>query len=156
MTPFGDADLCTVPDLRQALNEVTGAGCSHIIVDLDQLSFIDTSTLGVLAQARGRFSATAGTLQVRCRSPHGRRLLSATGLDGMLEDRTKGHGPRRPLIESIVDGYELTVNQTVFPGFPRSTPQPLDRPSTRRSPRPLRALRTTISPRTTGRSGDWS
>ena len=52
MTPFGDADLCTVPDLRQALNEVTGAGCSHIIVDLDQLSFIDTSTLGVLVRHR--------------------------------------------------------------------------------------------------------
>ena len=87
VTPVGEADLCTVPDLRQALNEVTAAGRPHVIVDLDQLTFIDASTLGVLAEARARFSVTGGTLQVRCRTHHGRRMLSITGLEDMLDHR---------------------------------------------------------------------
>jgi anti-anti-sigma factor len=84
--PVGEADLCTVPDLRQALSEIT-AGRSHVIVDLDRLSFMDASILGVLVEARLRLSATGGTLQVRCRTPHGQRMLSVTGLDGMLDYR---------------------------------------------------------------------
>ena len=87
VTPFGEADLCTFPDLRQALNEVTGAGRPQIIVDLDQLTFIDATTLGALAEARARFSATGGTLLVRCHTSHGRRLLFLIGLDDMLDDR---------------------------------------------------------------------
>ena len=85
VTPVGEADLCTVPDLRQTLDEVTAGGRSHVIVDLDNLTFIDASTLGVLAEARARFSATGGTFQVRCRTDHGRRMLSITGLEDMLD-----------------------------------------------------------------------
>ena len=46
------------------------------------------------------------------------------------------------------------VNQTVLPVPPASTPQPLERPSTRRSPRPLSASRSNAC--RTGHSGDWS
>ena len=85
--PVGDADLGTLPELRQALSEVIGAGRSQVIVDLDRLTFMDASILGVLVDTRLRLSATGGTLQVRCSTPHGRRMLSVTGLDGMLDYR---------------------------------------------------------------------
>ena len=88
VTPVGEADFCTVPDLRHVLNDVVGAGTSHVIVDLDRLTFMDASTLGVLVEARLRFSATGGTFQVRCRTRQGRRMLSITGLDDMLDHRT--------------------------------------------------------------------
>jgi anti-anti-sigma factor len=88
VTPVGEADLCTVPGLQQALDEVTGSGCSHVIVDLDQLTFRDASLLRVLVEARSRFSGAGGTLEVRCRTALGRRILSLTGLDDMLDDRT--------------------------------------------------------------------
>ena len=83
LTPSGEADSCTAPGLRQALSEGIGAGRSRIIVDLDQLTFMDASTLGALVDARQRISAAGGDLQVRCRSRHRRRMLSITGLDGM-------------------------------------------------------------------------
>ena len=86
--PVGEADLFTVPDLRQALSEVTCAGRPHVIVDLDRLTFMDASILGVLVDARLRLSATGGTLEVRCRTQHGRRMLSLTGLEGMLDQRS--------------------------------------------------------------------
>lgn len=47
----------------------------------------DATTLGALAEARARFSATGGTLHVRCHTSHGRRLLTLIGLDDMLDDR---------------------------------------------------------------------
>lgn len=85
VTPAGEADYCTVSGLRQALSEATGEGRSRVIVDLDQLTIMDASCLGVLVEARLRMSAARGTLQVRCRSSQSRRLLSITGLDGMLD-----------------------------------------------------------------------
>jgi anti-anti-sigma factor len=88
VTPVGDADLCTVPGLQQALDEVTGSGCSPVIVDLDRLTFMDASLLGVLVEVRTRLSATGGTLHVRCSTAHGRRILALTGLDYMLDQRS--------------------------------------------------------------------
>lgn len=88
VAPVGEADVCTVPVLRQVLSEATGAGRPRVIVDLDQLTFMDASTLGALVDARLRISAAGGVLQVRCRRRHHRRLLSLTGLDGMLDHRS--------------------------------------------------------------------
>ena len=86
VTPVGEVDLCTVRVLQRALNEVTGAGRPHVIVDLDRLRFMDASLLGVLVDARLRFSATGGILKVRRRTHHARRVLSVTGLDGVLDE----------------------------------------------------------------------
>ena len=87
VTPVGEADLRTVRDLRQALHRVPGAGRSDVVVDLDQLAFMDATLLGVLVDARLRLSTTGSTLKVRCRNHHGRRVLSITELDGLLDDR---------------------------------------------------------------------
>ncbi len=87
VTPTGVADPLTVPILRQALAQATGTGRSHVVVDLDRLSFLDASTLGALVVARRRISAAGGRLQVKCHSRHGRRLLFVTRLDDMLDDR---------------------------------------------------------------------
>lgn len=85
VTPVGEADVCTVPELRQALDEVTGSGRSQVLVDLDRLAFMDASVLGVLVDARRHLSASGGTLKVRCLTPQRRWMLTVTGLDDMLE-----------------------------------------------------------------------
>lgn len=85
VAPAGEADVCAVPALQQALSEACDAGRSRIIVDLDQLAFMDASTLGVLVDARLLVCAAGGSLQVRCRAHRHRRLFAITGLDGMLE-----------------------------------------------------------------------
>jgi anti-anti-sigma factor len=85
VTPVGEADICTVAVLRQALAEATGPGRSHVVVDLDQLAFMDASTLDALVEARLRLSAAGGELQVRCRNPHRRKVVSLAGLNAMLD-----------------------------------------------------------------------
>lgn len=85
VTPAGEADFCSVTELRRALNRAIGAGTSNVVIHLDRLTFMDASALGVLADARRRLSADGRTLRVRCRTRHFRRLLSITGLDCMLD-----------------------------------------------------------------------
>jgi anti-sigma B factor antagonist len=85
VTPAGEADLYTVPRLRHALRQAIAMGRSRVIVDLDQLIFMDASTLGVLVDARRRMSEAGGSLQVRCHTRQGRRVLSVAGLDGLLQ-----------------------------------------------------------------------
>jgi anti-sigma B factor antagonist len=81
--PSGEADLFTVPDLRRALRRASASGRSRLIVDLDQLTFMDASALSALVEARLRISSTGGTFQVRSHTRN-RRLLLLTGLGGML------------------------------------------------------------------------
>ena len=87
VTPVGEADVSTGPDLRRALSEIGRTGRRRVVVDLDQLTFMDASTLSVLVETRQRMAAAGGTLQVWCSTRLGRRLLSITSLEGMLDDR---------------------------------------------------------------------
>jgi len=54
----GEIDISTVPRLRGVLRTVTAGGV-RVIVDLDQVSFIDATGLGALAGAAGRAAAGA-------------------------------------------------------------------------------------------------
>jgi anti-sigma B factor antagonist len=85
ITPVGEADLCTVAPLRRALTEAVDAGRRQVVVDLDQLTFMDARNLGVLVEARQRVSAVGGSFHVRCRNRHRRKVLSLTGLDRVLD-----------------------------------------------------------------------
>lgn len=85
VTPAGEADFHTVPNLWQVLIEATSVGRRRVVVDLDQLTFMDASALGVLVDARLRFAEAGGTLLVRCSSRLGTRLLTLVGLQSLLE-----------------------------------------------------------------------
>ena len=85
MIPVGEADVFTAPALMRALSDAIGMGRPHLIVDLDQLTFMDATTLDALVAARNRACDKGGTLELRCTGRLGRRLLSITGLEVMLE-----------------------------------------------------------------------
>ena len=85
VTPAGEADTLTSPDLRRALDQIAEAGRLHVVVDLDQLTLKDASVVDVLVEARERFAEAEGTLRVRCLDPYLRGLLSRMGLEDMLD-----------------------------------------------------------------------
>jgi anti-anti-sigma factor len=82
--PSGEADTSTVAGLRQALMDVVATGPARLVVDLDRLSFMDASALGVLVQARAGTTAAGGRFEVVVHHAWGRRLLEVTGLAHLL------------------------------------------------------------------------
>lgn len=77
----GEHDLGTVPKLRDALGEAAGNG-SAVVVDLCDATFVDSSILGALLEARRSAIEADRSFAVACdgQSEPVRRVLEVTGL----------------------------------------------------------------------------
>jgi anti-sigma B factor antagonist len=80
----GEVDLATCPQLRDVLAELVDRGVHHLIVDLDQVTFLDSSGIGVLIGVLGRIREHGGSLRLTAPSPHVRRVLELTGITALL------------------------------------------------------------------------
>jgi anti-anti-sigma factor len=76
----GEIDISTVAKLRERLYELAGSG-GTLIVDLNQVTFIDSTGLGVLVGTARRVAEHSGSLYAVCAQPQPRKLLSTTGVD---------------------------------------------------------------------------
>ena len=79
----GEVDIATVTRLRESLFGLTASGRT-LVVDLDQVSFIDSSGLAALVGSARRAAAHGASLQVVCARPQTRQLFRLTGLDGRI------------------------------------------------------------------------
>lgn len=76
----GSLDLATAPTVRAALMEASDKGSHHLIVDLTQLEFLDSTGLGVLIGAHRRTAERDGSLRLIVSDGPISRLLNITGL----------------------------------------------------------------------------
>jgi len=81
----GEFDLYTGPHFERALLEALGQGASEVVVDLTNVSFIDSTTIGILMRARKRLIALNGRLVLVCTDENILKLLHTTTLDRMFE-----------------------------------------------------------------------
>ena len=77
---MGELDVYTAPRLREELIERITAGHRHLIVDLDRVTFIDSTGLGVLIGALKRIRAYDGELRLVATTDQVLRPLRVTGL----------------------------------------------------------------------------
>jgi len=83
VTVAGEVDIATVAQLREPLFELAADG-RPLVVDLDQVSFIDASGLGALVGAARRAAGHGASLHVACGRPQTMRLFRLTGLDHQI------------------------------------------------------------------------
>ncbi|MFI5065173.1 MAG: STAS domain-containing protein [Streptosporangiales bacterium] len=76
----GEVDIATVALLREHLFELAASGRA-LVVDLDQVGFIDSAGLAALVGAARRAAAHGASLQAVCARPQIRQLFRLTGLD---------------------------------------------------------------------------
>ncbi len=76
----GEVDISTVAELRECLYELA-EGSQPLIVDLNRISFIDSTGLGALVGAARRATAHGGSLHAVCAQEQTRKLLWLTGVD---------------------------------------------------------------------------
>lgn len=80
----GEMDLRAATDLREALLKALSDGGGSVLLDLSELSFIDSTIISVLIMARKRADSSSG--EVRLRNVPGRiqRILAITGIDSLF------------------------------------------------------------------------
>jgi len=76
----GEIDLSTVAPLRERLFELADSG-GTLIIDLNRVTFIDSTGLGVLIGTARRAAGHGGSLHAVCDQPQTRKLLWMTGVD---------------------------------------------------------------------------
>ena len=76
----GEIDLVTAPSLRSAVESALTDGPRRLILDLAEVSFIDSTGLAVLIKASRRT-----TVALRHPSASTERVLEASGLTGLFE-----------------------------------------------------------------------
>ena len=102
VTPKGEVDLSTVESFRAVLNELFIQGRSHLLVDLDQTTFLDSLGFGALVGARRRAYALNGSLGIVCSNERILRLFEVTALDRVfLITTTAKLQPTRVPVDTI-------------------------------------------------------
>jgi anti-sigma B factor antagonist len=81
----GEVDLALAPALREAVDALIAERRARIVLDLEQVSFMDSSGLGVLVYGMRRAGALGGMLRLAAPGEQVRRLLELTGLDTVVE-----------------------------------------------------------------------
>jgi anti-sigma B factor antagonist len=79
----GELDVQSVPELRARLAEVLDAGQTRVVVDLADVSFIDSLSLSALVGAHRKLG-DSGRLAVVAVHEYVRLILQATGLEQEL------------------------------------------------------------------------
>lgn len=97
----GEHDLGTVPDVRAAIAAVADAG-EALLIDLCSTSFVDSSILGLVLEARRGAAESGRGFAVACdgTTEAVRRVLEVTG----LREELPVHATRAEAIESLGSG----------------------------------------------------
>jgi anti-anti-sigma factor len=78
----GELDLAARDALRDALAPLSG----KVVLDLERVTFLDSSCIGVLAGAGQRLHEAGGDLRIRKPADVPRRALEITGLEIWIDD----------------------------------------------------------------------
>ncbi|HVF75011.1 MAG TPA: STAS domain-containing protein [Acidimicrobiales bacterium] len=80
----GDVDTYTSPELVRALDEVVRAGASEVVVDVAEVTFIDSSGLAALIGGAKQARSHGASLKVTRADASVRRLFEIAGLNEIL------------------------------------------------------------------------
>lgn len=79
LRPTGDLDVYTVGSLRDALGRMVDDDSPKVVVDLDQVPFMDSSGLGALMGGVRRLRESGGDLAIACTREQHLKLFTITG-----------------------------------------------------------------------------
>ncbi len=76
----GEVDVYTAAMLRERIRELAARGTVHLIADLGQVDFLDSTGLGVLVGGLKRLREDGGSLALVIKTPRILRIFQITGL----------------------------------------------------------------------------
>jgi len=76
----GEIDMYTAPRLRELLIDLVSQGSYQLVVNLDKVGFLDSTSLGVLVGGLKRVRAHDGSLDLVCTQQRILKIFRITGL----------------------------------------------------------------------------
>lgn len=80
----GEVDLGTAPELREKLFELVAEGHRHIVVDLTDTEFMDSTGLGALVAGLKRLRVHHGDMRLVCTTARIRKVFEITHVDRVI------------------------------------------------------------------------
>ena len=83
ITVGGECDMNAAPSLSVAVEAAFRRGATTIVVDLNEVTFIDSTAIGILLAARERLLRSGGSFEVVCNVPAVTRILEIVGVEAV-------------------------------------------------------------------------
>lgn len=80
----GEIDVATAPQLRECLHRVIAQGEATVVLDLLDVTFLDSTALGVLVGALKRCRELGGELNIVVADPRIVKIFEITGLTNVF------------------------------------------------------------------------
>lgn len=80
----GELDLFTATEVGRLLEEVIRDGARDVVVDMSEVTFLDSTTISALIAARNLVRPLGGTVSLVCPDPNIVRVFRATTLDRLF------------------------------------------------------------------------
>lgn len=80
----GEVDVYTAPDFKAAINEAISQGARSLVIDLQDVGYMDSSGFGTLLGATKRIKPDGGTIHLAGCSEAIVRMLKITRLDSVF------------------------------------------------------------------------
>ena len=77
----GEIDVAAAPELREQLVSLIVGGANRLVVDMEEVDFIDSTGLGVLVGAVRRARGADGDVRLVCTNSRILKVFGVTGLD---------------------------------------------------------------------------
>ncbi|HEV3226643.1 MAG TPA: STAS domain-containing protein [Acidimicrobiales bacterium] len=77
----GEIDIATAPSLRERLHSLLAEDQHRLVIDLDDVGFLDSTALGVMVGALKRARTDGGEVRIVCTQPRVRKVFEITRLD---------------------------------------------------------------------------
>ena len=76
----GEIDVYTAPKLRDKITELVGDGHHNLVIDMENVDFLDSTGLGVLVGGLKKVRAHDGTMELICSQDRLLKIFRITGL----------------------------------------------------------------------------
>ena len=76
----GEIDVYTSPKVKETLNDLIDKGNYSLVINLENVRYIDSTGLGVLIGSLKRVREHSGTVHLVCTNPQIKKIFDITGL----------------------------------------------------------------------------
>ena len=99
----GDIDMAMVPELRRDLGNAIEGGCAHLVLDLSDVIYADSSALGLLVWLDHQLRPSGGRMVLASANRDITRILELSGLVTVASSLAMS-----PNVESALEGLGLS------------------------------------------------